>query len=101
MDSVTRASQLAEDDPSAFQSLSLRHSQVIDIDKTVIPNTQAWNSINTLPAEKVDQVIRPKIIVRDQEACAHIIKCIENEKVAEELQKKWKQALALNIRTRF
>jgi len=86
MDSISRASQLAEADPGVFRSLSLKRSQIVDIDKTFLPNTQSWNSINTLPPEKVEQVIRPKIIVRDQEACEYIVKCIEKEKVAEELQ---------------
>ena len=47
------------------------------------PNTQLWNSINSMPKEKLKMYVRPKIIDRDKEACEHILKKLEEEEVAE------------------
>ena len=33
--------------------------------------------------------IRPKILLRDKEACDHIVKKLEEEKIAEEISKQW------------
>ena len=51
------------------------------------PNTQLWNSINTIPKEKLQMYIRPGTLKRDKEACEHIIKKLHEEQVAEAVQK--------------
>jgi len=33
--------------------------------------------------------VRPKILLRDKEACEHIIKKLEEEKVTEAIYRKW------------
>lgn len=50
------------------------------------PNTQLWNSINSMPKEKLQMYIRPNVLARDREACAHILKKLEEEKVTEAIQ---------------
>ena len=75
--------------------------QVVDPDKTQLTQTTTWNSINNHPNDKIEQVIRPKIVVKDLEACQHIIKCIEKEKNAESLQKQWQMAMRLKDRQRL
>ena len=75
--------------------------QVVDPDKTQLTQTTTWNSINNYPNDKIEQVIRPKIVVKDREACQHIIKCIEKEKNAESLQKQWQMAMRLKDRQRL
>lgn len=51
------------------------------------PNTQLWNSINSIPKEKISIYMRPEVLARDREACEHIIKKMEEDKVTEALQK--------------
>lgn len=75
--------------------------QIVDLEKTQSTQTTTWNSINNHPNEKIEQVIRPKIVVKDLEACQHIIKCFEKEKNAESLQKQWKMAMKLKDRQRL
>lgn len=93
--------QLAESDPEQFKSLSMPRKQVVEPDKTQLPQSQAWHSINHYPKDKVEQVIRPKIVIKDRQACQHIVKCIENEQAAEQLRKQWQMALREQARQRL
>lgn len=42
-----------------------------------------------MPLSKVQMYVRPKILLRDKEACEHIIKKLEEEKVTEAIYRKW------------
>lgn len=56
---------MAEMDPALCKSLSVKRSQVLDIDKSKVPDIQIWNLINPFPKEKVEAYIRPNILVKD------------------------------------
>ena len=51
------------------------------------PNTQLWNSINNIPKQKLKMYVRPKVLIRDKEACEHIIMKMQEEEVKEVIKK--------------
>ena len=65
------------------------------------PNTQIWNSIQSLPKEKLSMFVRPKVIKRDRDACDYIIKKLEEEKVTEAINKQWFVQERLETRARL
>ena len=77
-------------DPELLSTLSMRRSvDFKDPSKTKKPNTQLWNSITKMPKHKLEGYIRPKILIRDKQACDDIISKIKDEQIAAALQKKW------------
>ena len=69
------AGEMSVQDPDLFKQLALKRSlDFKDPNQTKKPNTQLWNSINNIPNHKVNMFVRPKVLVRDKEACQHIIK---------------------------
>ena len=48
-----------------------------------MPNQQLWSTYNVQPKKSINQVITPKIIMKDQQACQAILQKIKNEKIAE------------------
>ena len=76
--------------PGEFKQLVMKRSiDFKDPNQSKKPNTQIWNSIKSIPKEKLQMYIRPKILLRDKEACDHIVKKLEEEKIAEEISKQW------------
>ena len=77
-------------EPDVFRQLVLKRSiDFKDPNQTKKPNTQIWNSIKSIPKEKLQMYIRPKILLRDKEACDHIVKKLEEEKMAEAIAQQW------------
>ena len=73
-----------------MSTLSMKRSvDFKDPSKTKKPNTQLWNSITQMPKHKLEEYIRPKILIRDKQACEDIIEKIKNEQVATAMQKQW------------
>ena len=61
-------------DPQALETLSMRRSvEIKDPANTKKPNVQLWNSITNMPVHKLEEYIRPKVLIRDKEACDGII----------------------------
>ncbi len=65
-------------DPDLMSTLSLK-KDFKDPSKTKKPNTQLWNSITQMPKHKLEEYIRPKILIRDKQACDGIIDKIRDE----------------------
>ena len=77
-------------EPDVFRQLVMKRSiDFKDPNQTKKPNTQIWNSIKSIPKEKLQMYIRPKILLRDKEACEHIVKKLEEEKMAEAIAQQW------------
>ena len=84
------AGEISVQDPELFKQMVMKRSvDFKDPNQTKKPNTQLWNSINNIPKEKMQMYVRPKILIRDQEACNHIIKKLEEEKVTEAINHQW------------
>ena len=66
-----------------------RSADFRDPNQTKKPNTQLWNSINNIPKHKLQMFVRPKVLLRDKEACEHILKKLQEEEIAQEIQKQW------------
>ena len=88
--------------PDLFEQLAKKRTvDFKDPNQTKKPNTQLWNSINNIPKEKVQIYVRPKILLRDKEACDHIIKKLHEEEVVEAIQKQWYDQERLETRARL
>ena len=84
------AGDLSLQDPELFNALVMKRSvDFKDPNMTKKPNTQLWNSIQNIPKEKLQMYVRPKILVRDKQACEHIVKKLQEEEVTEAIQKQW------------
>ena len=64
---------LANTEPQLFDQMATKRSITYkDPGNTKQPNMQLWNLINQLPTYHINQVIRPKIIQMDKQACETI-----------------------------
>ena len=93
---------LANTEPQLFDQMATKRSITYkDPGNTKQPNMQLWNLINQLPTYHINQVIRPKIIQMDKQACETIQEKIEGDKKSEELQRLWHQNNRIELRTKF
>lgn len=93
---------LANTEPQLFEQMATKRSITYkDPGNTKQPNMQLWNLINQLPTYQINQVIRPKIISMDKQACETIHQKIESEKRSEELQRLWHQNNRVELRSKF
>ena len=87
---VGKVGQLSDNNPKAFQSLVMKRAlDFKDPSLTKRPNTQIWNSIGNMPRDKIKTYARPQIIARDKQACEHIVKKLEEEKIIDAISKQW------------
>ena len=69
--------------------------------KTKTSGNITWKSINCLPKSKLNNLIRNKTLQRDQEACEHVAKRIEEDDVAEKIHQAMRVKSRLDTRARF
>ena len=78
------------EDPELMSTLSMRRSvDFKDPSKTKKPNTQLWNSITSMPKHKLEEYIRPKILLKDKAACDNIVESIKRDQIIAEMKKRW------------
>ena len=101
-DEIEQAGELSMQNPDLFQEFVMKRSvDFKDPNQSKKPNTQLWNSINNIPKEKMQIYVRPKILLRDKEACNRIIERLEEEKVTEAINKQWYVQDRLETRARL
>lgn len=81
--------KLSETDPAAYRSLSNQHSKFIEVDKSHVPNQQAWSQLAKLPDKSLKQVIRPRIVANDRRACEMIVNKMQTEGMADQVQRQF------------
>ena len=86
-------------DPDTFQDLFTR--KIEDPVFMPKPGCSVWNSITTLPNDKLKLVVRPNTLRKDQECAESIIKKINEDQVAEKIQQAWKVRGRLETRARL
>ena len=81
------AGEIHMQEPELFTQIAMKRSvDFKDPSYSKKPNTQLWNSINNIPKEKVKMYVRPNVLARDRDACTHILKKLEEDKVTEAIQ---------------
>ena len=90
---------LSVTDPTLFQDLFKKKTE--DPVFMPKPGCQVWNSITTLPKERLKHVIRTKTLVKDKQCAENVIKKIEEEEVAERIKQAWKVKERLETRARL
>ena len=86
-------------DPDTFQDLFTK--KIEDPVFMPKPGCSVWNSITTLPNDKLKLVVRPNTLRKDQECAESIIKKINEDQVAEKIQQAWKVRGRLETRARL
>ena len=73
-DKVEHIGNLAVVDPELFNELALKRTNTFkDPGNRQMPNPQLWSTYNTQAKKSIHQVITPKIIMKDQQACQAIL----------------------------
>ena len=76
--------ELSMTDPNLYENLLRKRSE--DPVFMPKPGSSIWNSITTLPEEKLKLMVRPNTIKKDLECAQHIAKRINEDEVAEKIQ---------------